>query len=382
MKFKRMNKVTKQLLDRNEEQSALFSSADACGARAAYRAEHPTEIAALKCMDGRLNLPFITGTEPGIVQPFRNIGGIFDLGWPHFGQVFQKWVDYSLSRGRKCIVFVTYHYSKGDPHRGCAGHKYDTDAARRNAFELRDQTERVFGVGHSVVYPIVVGIETDEDTLVFHGSHNDGTVLDLSTCLDASAALLEGKFRALYPDMNARMLADLMPHVLGNIAHIRSLRAQSNRKVVDMDHREQVICVGRGFDWLHWPNKALIVGPYSPNLAGPISIAGKVVLANIKNNRIDPKDGVVLMSSAVHRNESAFERNRAVEKARSLAQIAYDALASTPDLAELMPHIHVLVGTVDETTRKLTPVEFVPTDRVVAAAVAEAAAKRQHAAAH
>ena len=27
-------------------------------------------------------------------------------------------------------------------------------------------------------------------------------------------------------------------------------------------HQEQVLAVGRGFDWLHIPNKALIVGPY------------------------------------------------------------------------------------------------------------------------
>jgi hypothetical protein len=24
---------------------------------------------------------------PGIIAPFRNIGGKFDVGWPHFGQV-------------------------------------------------------------------------------------------------------------------------------------------------------------------------------------------------------------------------------------------------------------------------------------------------------
>ena len=28
------------------------------------------------------------------------------------------------------------------------------------------------------------------------------------------------------------------------------------------------MCLGRGFDWLHVPNVALIIGPYSPDLAG------------------------------------------------------------------------------------------------------------------
>lgn len=377
MKKRRMNKVAKKLLDRNAEQSELFSSADHDGARRLYRAEHPTEIAVLKCMDGRLNLPFITGTEPGIVQPFRNIGGMFDHGWPHFGEVFRKWVDYALGRARKCLVLATYHYSKGDHHRGCAGHGYDTEAARAGAFELAAQTERIYGVGHSVLYPIVVGIETDEDTLVFHGPKNNGETLDLCAHLDASAESLEGKLRTLYPDMSAQMINDLLPHVLGNIAHIKALRAES-REPIAMEHREQVIAVGRGFDWLHWPNKALIVGPYSPNLASPISIAGKVVLGNIKGNRINPSEGIVLMSAAVHRNESAFERNRAVEKARTLAKIGYEALASVKELEELMPYVHVIAGTVDETTRKFTQVEFSPVVREVV----KAAAAPQRAAAH
>jgi hypothetical protein len=37
------------------------------------------------------------------------------------------------------------------------------------AFSLAAQIEKVFGVNHQCMYPVVVGIETDEDTLVFHG---------------------------------------------------------------------------------------------------------------------------------------------------------------------------------------------------------------------
>jgi hypothetical protein len=65
-----------------------------------------------------------------------------------------------------------YHFSKGDPHRGCAGHGYDTCAARSFAFDLQGQIERVFGTNHHAVHPIVVGIETDEDSLVFHGKND------------------------------------------------------------------------------------------------------------------------------------------------------------------------------------------------------------------
>ena len=75
--------------------------------RRRYRGEHPTEIAALKCMDGRLHLPVITKTALGIIQPFRNLGGKFDLGWPFFQSKIDEWVQYSVGRGRHCLVFVT-----------------------------------------------------------------------------------------------------------------------------------------------------------------------------------------------------------------------------------------------------------------------------------
>lgn len=37
------------------------------------------------------------------------------------------------------------------------------------AFSLAAQIDKVFGANHQCMYPVVVGIETDEDTLVFHG---------------------------------------------------------------------------------------------------------------------------------------------------------------------------------------------------------------------
>ena len=119
------------------------------GARRLYRSQHPTDICALKCptppplanttylfrirtptpaqcrsiaqcrfcsinhaaskMHGRSPQPGSHNTntsrynlqiEPqnpnsqlhtaGIIQPYRNIGGKFDMGWPHFGQVKMK----------------------------------------------------------------------------------------------------------------------------------------------------------------------------------------------------------------------------------------------------------------------------------------------------
>src|SRR3989344_5077781 len=141
------------ILERNKKQSADFRSPGAQLARRLYRAQHPSEIIALKCMDGRLNLAVMTNTPPGIIKPYRNIGGKFDLGWPFFGRLMLDDIEYSVSRGRTTIVLSTYHFSRGDKHRGCAGHNYDTNAARKGATHLREQFEAAFGADHRTVFP-------------------------------------------------------------------------------------------------------------------------------------------------------------------------------------------------------------------------------------
>ena len=165
------------LLEHNKKQSVVFSDPDSALERRKYRSQHPTEIAAWKCMDGRLHLPIMTETPLGVIQPFRNIGGQFDLGWPFFGLLIKEWIDYALSRGRDSIILVTYHFSKSDKHLGCKGFAYDTEAAKKFTADLVQQVERVFGIRHSVVYPIHVGIETDEDSLTLHGVN--GQLLNL-----------------------------------------------------------------------------------------------------------------------------------------------------------------------------------------------------------
>jgi hypothetical protein len=339
--------VVQFLTDRNKEQTKTYTGSDAVLWRRQYRAKYPTEIAALKCMDGRLNLALMTETPPGIIQPFRNIGGKFDLGWPFFGVLMREWVEYALSRGRDCIV--TYHYSKGDTHRGCKGFGYDTAAANAAAEALRGKFEDVFGSSHQIVYPIVVGIETDGDALVLHGTN--GEKFDMFENVDMNEDDLMQKLGALYPDMRERFRRDLVPLLVGNQRHIKKVQAE-NRTILDSEHREQILGIGRGFDWLHLPNKALLVGPYSYDLRTPISTAASILLDNLKSGRIPKDEGVVIMTSAVYRSHGP-ERLLAIEKARSLATFALDAISK--DVPELMPYLVPLVGTVDLHTRAFEP---------------------------
>jgi hypothetical protein len=323
------------LFDLADRHGTDFRSPEAWLARERYLAEHPTAIAVLKCMDGRINIPVATNTPVGILMPFRNLGGMFDLGWPHLGEVLAHHVQRMVSSGRRVIFFITYHYSKGDPQRGCAGFNYDTAAAIAHTYEIRRQFEHIFGAAHGTVYPLVCGFETDEDALVIHGS--DGQKLDLAALTSTDRDTLEPRLAALLPDMQAQMRADLVPLLHGNLEHIEQARVQMrrNERSLDIEHREWMICLGRGFDFLHTPNLALIVGPYSPKLDEPIKTAAGIIQANMAAGRV-PDDGFLLLASVPY-DEIGVDRARAELKSRFLSQFAAEVIrAEFPELAGKM----------------------------------------------
>ena len=75
------------LMELSRAHSASFCSPENHLARQRYLAEHNTQIIAMKCMDGRIHLPYVTQTPLGVIHPFRNLGGIFELGWPYLGDM-------------------------------------------------------------------------------------------------------------------------------------------------------------------------------------------------------------------------------------------------------------------------------------------------------
>jgi len=323
------------VFDLADRHGTAYRSPETWLARERYLSEHPTAIAVLKCMDGRINIPIATNTPVGILMPFRNLGGMFDLGWPHLGEVLASHVQRMVHAGRRVLYFITYHFSKGDPHRGCAGFNYDTAAAIAHTYEIRKQVEHIFGSAHGTVYPLVCGFETDEDALIIHG--DGGEKLDMATITSADRATLELRLAALLPDMPAQMRADLLPLLQGNLDHIESIRAQMRRgeRALDIEHREWMICLGRGFDFLHTPNLALIIGPYSPNLDVPIRTAAGIIQANMQAGRI-PDDGFLLLASVPY-DEIGVDRARAELKSRFLSSFAAEVIrAEFPELAGKM----------------------------------------------
>ncbi len=311
--------------------TAEYRSPDACLARELYQSRHPTAVMVLKCMDGRINLPLATNTPPGIILPFRNLGGMFDLGWPHLGEVLAAEVHRVVGKGQRVLMFITYHFSRSDARQGCAGFAHNTAAAREHCRGIKRQAEQIFGVGHSTVYPLLCGYETDEDALILHGFGDE--ILDLATLTPAAIPSLPQRLRALFPDMPDQIQQDLTPLLEGNLQWIAEVRTTSRQ--LDIEHREWMICLGRGFDFLHTPNIALIIGPYSPDLADPIRKAAGIIEANMRDGRI-PDDGFLLFSSVPY-EDIGMDRARAELKSRFLADFGAGVIRTEfPHLAEKM----------------------------------------------
>lgn len=336
------------LLNLSDENSRIFCSQQL--ERRIYRAEHSTEIAAFKCMDGRIHLPLITETPMGIIQPFRNLAGRFDLGWPYLGELFGKWVDYAISKRRKCLVLVTYHFSKGDNHRGCAGFNYCKEDSLEFTLNFRKQIELVTDYQRDVVYAIILGLETDSDSLIFHGKNHD-QILDMNQARDLDSEDMKDRLKELYPDMPKDMISDLLPLVVGNQNHINHPEIL-NREILDSQHRERVICIGRGFDWLHEPNLALIIGPYSPNLSEPILTALSIVKSSMEKGAI-LDDGIVVMTGAPYRGDDRLEYKLAIEKSKSLIAFAKKTIEGSGYDSSFVEKIIYSAHVVDVNTRKL-----------------------------
>ena len=312
-----------------------YRSPEAMLARTRYQSRHPTAIAVLKCMDGRINIPVATGTPVGILMPFRNLGGRFDLGWPHLGEVLTQYVMDRVHEGRQVLFLVTYHFSRGDHHRGCAGFGYDQQAAFEHTQAIHQQISTIFGAGHGTVYPLICGFETDEDALILHGA--DGQCLDVGALGPDAMADLPTRLSALLPELPLGMRDDLLPLLQGNVRHVAQVREQARRgeRLLDIEHREWMICLGRGFDFLHTPNLALIIGPYSPDLSEPIARAAGIIEANMAAGRI-PDDGFLLLSSVPYES-IGVDRARAELKASFLSQFARQVIAAAhPELAGKM----------------------------------------------
>ncbi|MEK7131474.1 MAG: hypothetical protein AAB797_01920 [Patescibacteria group bacterium] len=328
----------------NAERSRLFQETN--HERRNYRREHPTEIAATMCMDGRVNLTVVCELPVGIISPFRNIGGRYDLGWPLLRHSLNELEGYAYKKRRPMLLIITYHWSKGDEHRGCAGFKYNMAEAIASMKKFKAQVDRCYG---SRIQTILMGLETDSDCLAVHG--DNGHIVDMCEKEGGSIPDIQGDLATLFPLMPEQMRTDVASLLFGNVQHIAKVRKEG-RRLKEFKHNERVLAIGQGFDWLRNENLALIIGPCDPVLDQPIVTAATIIHRNWKEKRI-PQGGVLLVSTPFRKWE---DRHGAVEQSRYLVNLATRCIAEqVPEMADFF---EPLVGVLDLETRGFEAIEF------------------------
>lgn len=345
MIIKSIDEKIEQLLRLNAKCSQEFIRTRL--ARQLYRERFKTEIIVFKCSDGRVFISLVAGMPLGIVRPYRNIGGQFDLGWPLLSEKLKDRVDHGIQNGRKSLILITYHYSESDQHLGCAGFECNLEAAYKASLKFHNQVDRFFGHNNQVVFPIVVGLETDSQALIFHPQEpsNINTLMCSEKMSEAPENLME-HIHELYPDMDEEVKNDLMRLMQGNIAHLKKLK-DKGRHPSELHHKEWVVCVGNGFAWMNEQNTALVVGPYDPDLSKPIIKAIDIVKKNMKEGRIG-EDGFLILTSAEFKGEGV-DQNRAREEANFLRSYTREIIKNNyPCLIDKARYAAVIV---DEKTR-------------------------------
>jgi len=150
--------------------------------------------------------------------------------------------------------------------------------------------------------------------------------------------------------MSERMLACLLRQCMGNIAHIAEIKL-AGRPVADIEHKETVLGIGRGYDWYHKPNSALIVGPYTYDLKAPTATAASIILGNIQAGRVSAEEGCALIASGNYRDEGP-DKVWAAMKALQLLDDAIEVIRE--QVPELLSYLDSAAGILNEHTREFT----------------------------
>lgn len=308
-------------------------------ARREFRSLFGVDMRVTKCMDGRINFTRIVQVPFGIIFPHRNIGGVHRVGWPFFRATLDEWEDYTYRERRQPVLFITYHFSAGDIHRGCAGFQYDKDASIKSMLELRKEINRCY---EGRIHPVVMGIETDSEAIILHGDTDE--IINNQLRLAEKIAFTEiSKMFPNRPENVQKIIARLLE---GNVNYILELQ-KSGREPQDLVHGEIVLALGQGFDWLKNDNLALIIGPCDPDLARPIITAAGIIKGNIVEGRVSGQPLLLVSTPFRHKRN----KNSAMAQTDYLAEYAQKVIKE--NITD-MP-FDLLKGTVDLGTREFYP---------------------------
>lgn len=230
------------------------------------------------CADGRLAhlLSYVLRLPFSSARRKAHAGALFDVSesvrnWVFIEHTrFRDGIPNLASEPTRYLKMAVYHFSKADPsHQGCAAHGSDdakaAQAALQKLKDFRQAIENRFGCG-STVETILIGLNTDDDTLKIHVPNEQGMVCldryvetgqlyESTLALSADEARREietalercnFKHQSTAPRPQIRQL--LAWFIENNFSQIEYVNHYQNGCYDDIGHAERFIGIGNGFE--------------------------------------------------------------------------------------------------------------------------------------
>lgn len=135
----------------------------------------------------------------------------------------------------------------------------------------------------------------------------------------------------------------------GNAAHAEEIR-DAERPDLELGHRERIVAIGQGFDWLHRANYALIVNDLDPQMDDAIGKAVGIIKYNRDKKRV-PASGALLFASVCYYTRQDHHRNAAIARAKYPTRLGLESIRRFhPDAEDFF---HPLTAVVNWDTRSL-----------------------------
>lgn len=230
------------------------------------------------CADGRLAhfVSYVLRMPYSSARRKAHAGALFDISESVRNWVFVEHTRFregrpnSADEPTRYLKMAVYHFSKADPsHQGCAAHGSDdakaAEAALTKLRDFRQAIENRFGCG-STVETMLIGINTDDDSLKIHVPNEQGFVsLDRfietdklykqtlgMSAMDASEAIetaVDGcNMQHCATPPREQMKKLITWFVTKNFSQIEYVNTYEDGCYSDIGHAERFIGIGSGFE--------------------------------------------------------------------------------------------------------------------------------------
>lgn len=271
--FEQFKTFSKAFFERDPLQGQNKQQAERLFKEAGFHA-----VGVAPCADGRLAhfMSYVLRLPYSVARRKAHAGAMFDIS-----ESVRHWVFIEHTRFRdgfpnpaseptKYLKIAVYHFSKSDPHhQGCAAHGSDdakaASSAQQKLKDFRQAIENRFGCA-STVQTLLIGVNTDDDSLKIHVPNEQGNVClnrfvethalyhrTLDQHADEARAEIANAIEQSNTSVGStapqysmkRLLAWLIEN---NLAQLDYVHQYEKGCYADIGHAERFIGIGSGFE--------------------------------------------------------------------------------------------------------------------------------------